>query len=209
MIEALLQLLAPVHCVFCSKAKTLFCLSHQPPRLAMAENLPNMQGYFASELDPAMLAALAAFKDRSMTALAPVFAKMIEPLIDAEPWQSADVVAVPPSSSKAYRSRGFVPVIQILRHSKNSKPILRLQLTRKIQDQRLLDARSRQENLLNAFRAKGVAGKKVVLFDDVLTTSSTLQEMRRAIELAGGQVTGFCVLARRFVDSNMELEIKA
>jgi predicted amidophosphoribosyltransferase len=99
--------------------------------------------------------------------------------------------------------------MQILRHSKNSKPIIRLQLTRKIQDQRLLDARSRQENLLNAFRAKGVAGKKVVLFDDVLTTSSTLQEMRRAIELAGGQVTGFCVLARRFVDSNMELEIKA
>jgi hypothetical protein len=29
------------------------------------------------------------------------------------------------------------------------------------------------------------------------------------VEFAGGEVTGFCVLARRFVDSGVEHQIKA
>lgn len=209
MIETLLQLLAPVKCVYCSKPKVLFCERHYSASSVLRENAAGIEGYFATELDDAMLAALSAFKDRSMTALAPKFAALIDPLIALEIWQSADVVAVPPSSAKAYRSRGFVPVLRILRHSSNQTRIAKLQLTRKIQDQRGLDAHSRRLNLSGAFRASDLRGKKVVLFDDVLTTAATIQEMRRAVEFAGGEVTGFCVLARRFVDSSMQQQIKA
>ncbi len=209
MIDFLLDLIAPVKCVFCSSPKTLLCESHILEPVAHEEKLDGITGFYATELDSAMLAALSAFKDRSMTALAPVFAKSIEPLVDSASWQGATRVAVPPSSPKAYRSRGFVPVKQILRHSKNSLPVVSLGLARKVKDQRELDARARQLNLRGAFRAPMLTGERVVLFDDVLTTSATIQEMRRAIEVAGGEVTGFCVLARRFVHSTQELEIKA
>lgn len=45
-------------------------------------------------------------------------------------------------------------------------------------------------------------GKSVLLFDDVMTTSATIQEMSRAVTQAGGVVTGFCVVARRLLESD-------
>jgi predicted amidophosphoribosyltransferase len=89
----------------------------------------------------------------------------------------------------------------MLRTSKNQLPLVQLGLKRRVKDQRGLDAEARRENLSGAYRAPDMAGKKVLLFDDVLTTSATMQEMQRAVLEAGGLVTGFCVLARRFADS--------
>lgn len=43
-----------------------------------------------------------------------------------------------------------------------------------------------------------------MLFDDVLTTGATLNEMRRAVEVSGGLVTGFCVLARSILETEAE-----
>lgn len=200
MIESLLQLLAPISCVYCGEPRTLLCEGHL--RVAMTfESISGLEGYYAVELDEPMLAALSAFKDRSMTALAPIFAAVLEPLLSTQSWQSAELVVIPPSSAKAYRSRGFVPVKLVLRNSKNRLPVMQLGRKRRVSDQRGLDANQRRANLENAFSSTALLGKRVVLFDDVLTTSATLQEMRRAVELAGAQVTGFCVLARRFMDS--------
>lgn len=207
MIDALLQLMAPVRCVYCKVPRTLFCKEHLAEAVPVFEDLNGLNGYFAHELDAPLLAALSAFKDRSMTALAPAFGKAIEPLISSELWQGADLVVIPPSTTKAYRSRGFVPVKLILRNSKNQVPVIQLRRARRILDQRGLNAQQRSANLSGAYRASALAGKRVLLFDDVMTTSSTLLEMRRAVEAAGGLVIGFCVLARRFQDSAIEEKI--
>lgn len=209
MIDLILQLLAPVKCVFCAKPKTLFCDSHLQYQAPRFEKLEQLEGYFGYELDSALLAALSAFKDRSMTALAKVFGTAIQPLQATEPWLRADLIVIPPSSAKAFRSRGFIPTRLILRNSTNHLPIIQLRLTRKVLDQRGLDALQRKANLSGAFLAPKLSGKKVLLFDDVLTSSATLQEMRRAVQNAGGEVTGFCVLARRFMDSTNGEKIKA
>ena len=95
----------------------------------------------------------------------------------------------------------------MLRNSKNKLPVVQLIRAKRVLDQRGLNAQQRSENLSGAYRANSLAGKKVLLFDDVLTTSSTLREMRRAVEAAGGEVNGFCVLARRFVDSAVQEKI--
>lgn len=170
------------------------------------ERVSGLEGFYATRLDEPMLNALSAFKDRSMTALAPMFASVMKPLLTTPPWQSADLVVVPPSSSKAYRSRGFVPVRLVLRHSTNRLPVMQLGRTRRLLDQRGLDTNERRANLAGAFSAPALIGRKILLFDDVLTTSATLQEMKRAVELAGAEVTGFCVLAKRFLDSAIESE---
>jgi len=201
MIESILNLLAPVKCVYCSIPKTLFCRDHLLVSVPTLEEVGSLSGYFAHPLDAPLLAALSAYKDRSMTALAHPLARAIESLTATETWRAADLVVIPPSTPKAYRSRGFVPVKLMLRTSKNQLPVVQLQLKRRVKDQRGLDAEARRENLSGAYRSHNLAGKKVLLFDDVLTTSATLQEMQRAVFEAGGLVTGFCVLARRFADS--------
>ena len=207
MLNSLLQLIAPVKCVYCSTPKTLFCVDHLLDSASTPEEVGGLTGYFAHELDAPLMAALGAFKDRSMTALAPVLAKALGPLISSPIWQESELVAIPPSTSKAYRSRGFIPVKLLLQHSNSNLPVAQLIRARKVLDQRGLNAQQRSENLSGAYRANSLAGKKVLLFDDVLTTSSTLREMRRAVEAAGGQVTGFCVLARRFADSAAQEKI--
>jgi len=209
MIESLLQFLAPVRCVYCSIPKTLLCTEHLPESSPTPEKIQGLTGYFSHELDQPLLAALGAFKDRSMTALAPILAGAIGPLITTDLWRQAELIAIPPSSTKAYRSRGFVPVKLVLRNSRNQLPVNQLKLVRKVRDQRTLSAQERMENLAGAYRATGVAGKRVLLFDDVLTTSATLQEMHRAVVAAGAKVTGFCVLARRFPESGDREKIKA
>jgi predicted amidophosphoribosyltransferase len=40
-----------------------------------------------------------------------------------------------------------------------------------------------------------VFGRQVILFDDVVTTGSTILEAGRAVELAGGTVIGFLAFA--------------
>lgn len=207
MIEAILQLLAPVKCVYCGTPKTLFCSEHLPESDPVFEQVGGLEGYFAQELEAPLMAALSAFKDRSMTALAPSLAKSIEPLIASPLWQGAELVVIPPSTAKAYRSRGFVPVKLMLNNSKNRLPVRQLSLVKQVRDQRGLNALERSENLSGAYRASSLGGKKVLLFDDVLTTSSTLREMRRAVDVAGAEVVGFCVLARRFVDSAIQEKI--
>jgi len=207
MLNSLLQLIAPVKCVYCSNPKTLVCDEDLDDAVSFSEEVGGLKGHFAHELDAPLMAALSAFKDRSMTALAPVLAKALGPLISLSIWQESDLVAIPPSTIKAYRSRGFIPVKLLLQHSNSKLPVAQLLSAKKVLDQRGLNAQQRSENLSGAYRANSLQGKKVLLFDDVLTTSSTLREMRRAVEVAGGQVTGFCVLARRFADSAAQEKI--
>jgi len=201
MFESFLELVAPVRCVFCGAKKTLFCPDHMQSSDPKPVEANQLSGYFAQELDPALLSTLSAFKDRSITALAKLFGHSLEPLIQTQLWAASDLIVIPPSTPKAYRARGFVPVMLMLRKSQNQLPIVQLRLARKILDQRALDASGRRVNLSGAFQAPSLQGKRVLLFDDVVTTSATLQEMNRAVSVAGGVVTGFCVLAKRFVDS--------
>lgn len=200
MLSNILNLIAPVQCQVCGHKGVLCCSSHFPdlePKLSAAANLT---GYFTQELDHQLLRVISAYKDRSITALAKDLAELATPLTRTEPWQRADLVMYPPSSRSAYRKRGFVPTKLILQKLNQPLRFASFTLSRQPSDQRGLNVKQRTENLSGALSCKPLAGLEVVLFDDVMTTSATIQEMARAVTSAGGYVTGFCVIARRLLD---------
>ena len=73
-----------------------------------------------------------------------------------------------------------LPIHNLLRHN------------RKVQDQSLLDARARFENLSGALNVVSHAGRgrDVILVDDLVTTGATLSEANRVLKIAGFAVVG-------------------
>lgn len=208
MLDALLQLIAPIKCVICSKKLTLCCQEHLEVQIR-SESIAGVLGYSALEFTDDTGKVFSAYKDRSITAISKPLGKVLAELCQLEVWQAADLVLFPPSSKAAFRRRGFVPVQLLLRASRQKLRARSFVAVRRIADQRLLGSEQRRQNLDGALAISGVSGKKVVLFDDVMTSSATVQEMIRAAKKAGASVSGFCVLARRISETSSESFKKA
>jgi len=88
------------------------------------------------------------------------------------------------------RAAGFRPA-----NRRGRRPLLTL--IRSVADQAALGATARRRNLAGSMEASPrLAGRAVLLVDDVLTTGSTLEEAARAVGRAGGRVVGAACLAR-------------
>jgi predicted amidophosphoribosyltransferase len=119
------------------------------------------------------------------------------------------VVLVPaPSRGAAVRSRGDDPTLGLARCAARrlaraglpATVVPALRLARSTADQAGLGAQERADNLAGAARVPhrlvaAVAGRPVVLVDDVVTTGATLVESTRALRVAGGVLVGAAVVA--------------
>lgn len=100
-----------------------------------------------------------------------------------------------PSAASAIRRRGrnFLLDVADRAGALEGLPIRDLlQHNRKVQDQSLLDARARFENLSGALSVVSHAarGREVILVDDLVTTGATLNEANRVLKIAGFAVLG-------------------
>ena len=141
---------------------------------------------------------MTAFKDRGVTALAPVIGSVMNELLSKLDIPHSVTLVIPPKNKSNYRKRGYHPVYLIAKRL--GMPVVSARASKAILDQRQLSAEKREENLRGAFHLEGLSGKQVVVFDDVLTTGATLRELIRASEEAGAEVIAGCVVARRFPD---------
>ncbi len=114
------------------------------------------------------------------------------------PELSFDLVVPVPLGRKRLLERGFnqSALLARLAFGRLDEVLLR---TRETPPQSELSAAERHRNVRRAFSVKDetrVFGKKVLLFDDVMTTGATVEECARVLRAAGAREVIVAVLAR-------------
>ena len=104
-------------------------------------------------------------------------------------------VVVPiPTSRAAFRRRGY-RVVELVARRAGLRCARVLFTVRATADQRGLGRSDRRRNVAESLVARGAAGLRVVVIDDVVTTGATLEEAVRALREGGAEVVGAATIA--------------
>jgi ComF family protein len=132
--------------------------------------------------------------------LAPALAEAVRAAAAAVGVSGVEVVAVP-GTRAGYRRRGYDPVrLLIARAGLGASRVFAP--ARPHTAQKRLGVDERDRNLRGTFRlrpslwsAQPVAGRRILLIDDVVTTGATLREAARVLREGGAEVVGAAVVA--------------
>ncbi|MFC9969544.1 ComF family protein [Spirillospora sp. NPDC127200] len=153
---------------------------------------------------------ITAYKDHGRTPLADPLGRALARALAAAaagvPVPGPFLVVPVPSARRAVRRRGHDPmrrmaeaaVRELRRTGHPATGLAALRQRRRVRDQAGLPRSARAANLagaLEAHPAADVAGRTVVLADDVLTSGHTLAEATRALGEAGADVSAAATLA--------------
>ncbi|GGL08846.1 hypothetical protein GCM10009769_28660 [Curtobacterium luteum] len=193
-VLAVVGLFLPVDCAGCGRADRALCdacrllVAQRPPRVRLVAGVRTDAAF---EYEGLVRTLLLEVKLRSRVDLAPPLARRFGALVRralAEAPADPLLLRVPPSTRGA-RRRGFDPVVLFLRRGRApvGRALVRSRGARS-SGQKELGATDRVAATVGTLRADGVAGRTVVLVDDVVTTGVTLAEAVRAVRAAGGTV---------------------
>ena len=122
-------------------------------------------------------------------------------LVDLARGLDADCIAPLPLHPSRLRERGFNQALELARPvaAALGRPLAPT-LCRRVRDtpaQADLPWKARQTNIHNAFRCDSdLAGQRILLIDDVMTTGASLDECARTLKRQGAASVGLLVLAR-------------
>jgi competence protein ComFC len=129
---------------------------------------------------------ITAFKLEGKKRIGNILAELIEEEIgEVIKSKKIEVIIPVPISEKRLRERGFNQVEEILKNLKyNYLKISRVKNTEHMYN--LDNFEIRKKNVKEAFRNyKNLTGKRVLIFDDILTTGATVGEIIKEIEKLG------------------------
>lgn len=118
-----------------------------------------------------------------------------------KPWLGNPPVVIPvPLTNKRLGARGYnqsqMIAAEAARHWGLALKPRWLKKTKHTRRQATLSLSQRGQNLCESFQAHAnLAGQRVLLIDDIMTTGATLREAMRAIDKAGGTVISAAVIA--------------
>ena len=169
------------------------CLLHPPPWQEI---------HFFGPYERILRELLVCFKFSGDLAAGQLVGMLLAQSMPESFYGSPHILVPIPLSKKRLRERGFNQALELARPvvRRFSFPLVPKALTR-IRDtlpQRILDSGERRINVAGAFAADAdaVAGKHVLLLDDVMTTGATMREAAATL-LAGGAASIGVLLATR------------
>jgi len=201
-LTSLASLLFPLSCISCGLSGTSHCRSCQDPWLqphfAHLDNLPLMWMTRYSSATAHII--LAAKEDNDRTAqliLAQSLDRGLSHAISKGLCANRELLLVPiPSAKSASRKRGHFHLRTVAKAMQGDFQFLELlEPARRLQDQSNLDRDQRLRNSSGAYRVKvryssdptwisRIENRHVILFDDLITTGSSLREAVRALKVA-------------------------
>lgn len=152
--------------------------------------------------------AIHQLKYQNNLGLGQLFAPMMADLVIQNRWQ-IDVILPVPLSKSRYSNRGYnqagilaYPIALLLNVKYDDKVIIRKKET---STQVELNAHERQINIQDAFLVPGkqLAGKNILLVDDVITTGATINDCARAIKSSGAKEVYGISVGRVIVNDNI------
>ena len=140
-------------------------------------------------------------KFSSELGISSLFAKLFARKVNEAGLALPDRLVPVPLHATRLRERGFNQAGELVRHLGRALDIEvdpRLcQRTRATRPQSLLPAASRRKNLHNAFSISGtLSGEHIAIFDDVMTSGHTCDELARVLKSAGAGRVDVWVIAR-------------
>jgi len=168
---------------------------------------PFARAWAALAYGGALTEALLRWKHGKNRHLAPVLAGYFTPLVVAALEQGIDIACPVPLHPRRLRQRGFNQALDLVRAARGrTRPKLHLDIACDALG-RIVDTPSlghappgrRRQLVANAFRVARpgrVAGKRVLVVDDVMTTGATLAECARVLLAAGAREVAVATLAR-------------
>ncbi len=194
-----LAFVLPVDCAGCSTPDTALCeacrdaLAPRPVALAVGVDARAFAGL---RFDGVAARVMRGLKEEGRTGLARALAPALGAAVGRLPGAvEAPATIVPvPTSRGSMRRRGY-RVVDVIARRAGFAPQHLLRLARQPADQRGLTADERRDNVAGSMVARGAAGRRVIVVDDVSTTGATLAEAVRALRDAGAVVVGGAVVA--------------
>lgn len=201
MLYSLLDFVFPATCIVCGTKPKPLCVSCIPKPSTIPVTGFGFPVFAALPYQGAIEKIIAGYKDHQLVSLEPPLAQLVKSLLRELDPANFSAIVTPARNSKNFRKRGFDPANRLAtlaaRGLSKSIEIHSLRPTRKLEDQRRLNKAERAANVANSMRLAANLQGPVLLFDDVLTTGSTIQEMVRACREGGVEVGACCVLAQR------------
>ncbi|ODU55144.1 MAG: hypothetical protein ABT01_06865 [Clostridium sp. SCN 57-10] len=224
MFERLLRALFPPRCTFCraflsAEVRDGVC-GDCMARIRFAQRLPlHPKGSFfdvcvsALHYEGMVREAIHRFKFRGKQHYAKVFGRLLAYAVAHQLTEEFDLVTFVPSNQAKTRKRGYHHAELLARDvaERLRKPVApTLHKTRATKSMFGLQPSQRRANVLGAFDVSAPAGKlagrRILLVDDIYTTGATLSECARVLKMAGAACVFGATLARTEQNQKVSVE---